>query len=105
MDDKEKRERELRDIREVMAAGPGARRFVRRLLVYCGLYRSVMSEKFAVRPEERVLFNCGVQHVAQFINDEVATADREGYQRMNHEAFVEKIADENLKPKEKGDDE
>ena len=95
MTEQEKRDEELRDIRETMGAGEGPRRFVRRILAYGGLYRSVMAEKFAVRPEERVLFNAGCQHMAQWLNDEVAVADREGYQRMNSEAFARKIADEN----------
>jgi hypothetical protein len=95
MNEQEKRDEELRDIRAVMQAGEGPRRFVRRILVYCGLYRSVMAEKFAVRSDERVLFNAGTQHVAQWLNDELATADREGYQRMNSEAFGRKVSEEN----------
>ena len=83
--EKEKREEEILDLREVMSNQRG-RRVVRRLLASAGIWKSTFRPRKGVRPEDWVVFNAAQRELGQFLMDEACGAHPAGYELMNSEA-------------------
>lgn len=80
MDAKLQRERELDDIKMVLAS-PQGRRFVYRLVAECRPFSSVMDQSTA-----RVHYNAGKQDFGHFILSEVAQAQPDAFVQLVQEA-------------------
>ena len=93
MTDKEKQEREDSDLKRVLECDFG-RRFVRRVLATCGVFRSNLGDYFpGVRPEDRVLVNAARQDLGLWLLDESSRVNAVGVQAMTGEASRKMIAD------------
>lgn len=107
--EKEKRSRELANLAWVMSDARG-RAFIRRLLVHCRTYGSVVLPVAGVPEEATPWYGAGLQDVGHFVVNEVALADPSSklYSLMNSEAhnrlIVERHEAEQRKPKEEAND-
>lgn len=76
--EKEAREIELADLRELLKTEFG-RRFVWRVLGYCKLFSDIWD------PSSRIHFNAGLQHVGNWLMAEITDADEEAIFLMMRE--------------------
>ena len=76
--ERDQREQELADLRELLKTEFG-RRFVWRVLGYCKLFQDVWD------PSSRIHFNAGLQHVGHWLTAEITAADEEAFFLMMRE--------------------
>lgn len=76
--EKDARELELSDLRELLKTEPG-RRFVWRVLGHCQLFSDIWD------PSSRIHFNAGVQHVGNWLTAEIIAANEESFFLMMRE--------------------
>lgn len=76
--ERDRREQELLDLRELLKTEFG-RRFVWRVLGYCKLFSDVWD------PSSRIHFNAGLQHVGNWLTAEITAADEEAFFLMMRE--------------------
>jgi hypothetical protein len=85
---KKAKEREKRDMLAVLSS-PEGRRFLWRIMDFCGAFRSPFSES-----PEYTNFNAGMQNVGLFIFDEITKANVAAFSQMQREHAAEKKQDE-----------
>lgn len=79
--DRERRKRELEDLKSVLTSLEG-RRFIWRLLGHCKVFESIW------HPSAQIHHSAGKQDVGHFIMAEVVEADQEAFLRMMQEAKI-----------------
>jgi hypothetical protein len=97
--EREIRAEQLGDLALTMKSEAG-RRLMRRILAYCCMYESVFTPRKGVLPEERLVYNGAIRDVAQWLEEEVMSADPDGFMRMNSEARNRAIMDVMPAPKQ-----
>lgn len=75
---RDRRRREIDDVRAVLATAEG-RRFLWRLLGHCGVSKSIFA------PNSRIAYNSGMQDVGHFVQGEIVEARPEAYLQMINE--------------------
>ena len=85
--DRERRKRELEDLRFVLSSYSG-RRLLWRLLGHCSVFQSIWD------PSSKVHHNAGRQDVGHFLMAELTAADEEAFFVMMREARDERKKDE-----------
>lgn len=76
------RERELRDVADLLATVPG-RRFIWRYLGECGVFRT------SWEPSAKIHFNEGMRNIGLMLLADVNEADPDGYLKMLKESKME----------------
>jgi uncharacterized membrane protein YgcG len=82
---------------------PRGRALLSRIMTWCGLNRSVFTQRPGVRAEDWIVMNGAQQDVAHFISREIKCADPDGRMRviMESEERARLIMEEEAKRKEK----